>query len=102
MEKQKKIYCGSGKTKSDKWIQVSINPEKFGQYIQEYNGNKFLKLNINIKNEPDKYGKNVEVTIDTWKPEGGNTGSSNYGQNQAPQQNFRAVETDLGDSGLPF
>lgn len=69
MEKQKKIYCGSGKKKSDTWIQITINPDKFADYLQEYNGNKFLKLNINLLNEPDKYGKDVQVTIDTWKPE---------------------------------
>lgn len=69
MEKQKKIYCGSGKKKSDTWLQITINPEKFAEYVQEYNGNKFLKLNINLLNEPDKYGKDVQVTVDTWKPE---------------------------------
>lgn len=70
MEKQKKIYCGSGKKKSENWLQISINPEKFADYIQEYNGNKFLKLNINILAEPDKYGKDLSVSIDTWKPSG--------------------------------
>ena len=69
MAQEKKIYCGSGKKKSDTWIQVTINPEKFGQYIQEFNGNKFLKLNINIKKELDKFGKDIEVSIDTWKPD---------------------------------
>jgi hypothetical protein len=70
MEKQKKIYCGSGKKKSDTWLQVTVNPEKFAEYVQEFNGNKFIKLNINLKSEPDKYGKDVEITIDTWKPDG--------------------------------
>ena len=70
MEKQKKIYCGSGKKKSDTWLQVTLNPEKFSEYIQEFNGNKFIKLNINVLPEPDKYGKTLQVTIDTWKPDG--------------------------------
>lgn len=69
MEKQKKIYCGSGKKKSDTWLQVTMNPKKFMDYIQEYNGTEFIKLNINIKSEPDKYGKDVEISVDTWKPE---------------------------------
>lgn len=69
MEKQKKIYCGSGKRKSDTWLQITINPEKFGDYVQEYNGNKFIKLNINLLGEPDKYGKDVQVSVDTWKPD---------------------------------
>lgn len=66
---EKKIYCGSGKKKSDTWLQVTINPEKFSEYIQEFNGNKFIKLNINVLPEPDKYGKTLSVSIDTWKPE---------------------------------
>jgi len=70
MEKQKKIYCGSGKKKSDTWLQVTMNPKKFMDYIQEYNGTEFIKLNINIKSEPDKYGKDVEISVDTWKPDG--------------------------------
>jgi len=87
-QKQKKIYCGSGKKKSETWLQVSINPEKFADYVQEYNGNKFLKLNINIKKEADKYGKDVEVSIDTWKPE-------------QKEQSAPVVKQDFSDS-LPF
>jgi hypothetical protein len=65
---QKKIYCGSGKKKNDTWIQITINPEKIKDYIQEYNGSKFIKLNINLLNEPDKFGKDVQVSVDTYEP----------------------------------
>lgn len=65
---EKKIYCGSGKKKSDTWLQITINPKKFMEHIQEYNGTEFIKLNINLKSEPDKFGKDVEVSVDTWKP----------------------------------
>lgn len=102
MEKQKKIYCGSGKKKSESWLQVSINPEKFSQYIQEFNGNKFLKLNINIKNQPDQYGKDVEVTIDTWKPDSSKSSNQSFRKAESAQQNFRATEADLADGNLPF
>ena len=68
MAKQNKIFCGSGKVKSDTWLKITINPDKIQDYIQEYNGNRYVKLDINIKPEPDKYGKDVEVTVDTWKP----------------------------------
>ena len=63
-----KIYCGSGKVQTDNWFKVTINPDKIADYIQEYNGNRFVKLNINIKPEPDKYGKDIEITVDTWQP----------------------------------
>jgi hypothetical protein len=69
MEKQQKIYCGSGKKRSDNWISATINLDKIKEHIQEYNGSKFIKVNINVKGEPDQYGKDVSITIDTWKPE---------------------------------
>ena len=69
MNKEETIYCGSGKVMSDNWLKVTINPAKIAKYIEEYNGNKFVKLNINIKQEADQYGKNVSISVDTWKPE---------------------------------
>ena len=69
MEKQQTIYCGSGKKMNDKWLKVTINPDKLRDYIQEFSGNKFIRLNINIKDEADQYGKDVSISVDTWKPE---------------------------------
>ena len=69
MKKEETIYCGSGKAMNDKWLKVTINPAKIKDYIQEFNGNKFIKLNINLKDEADQYGKNVAVSVDTWKPD---------------------------------
>lgn len=66
---QKKIYCGSGKKRNETWIQITINPDKIKDYIQEYNGSKFIKLNVNLLNEPDKFGKDVSVAVDTYSPE---------------------------------
>ena len=65
---QKKIYCGSGKKKSDTWLSITINPDKIQDYIKEYNGSKFIKLNINILDQPDKFGKDVQVSVDTYEP----------------------------------
>ena len=67
MEKAPKIYAGSGKKKGEGWLQVSVNPEILSQHVQEYNGKKYVKLNINIGRE-DKFGKDVQITIDTWQP----------------------------------
>ena len=69
MKEEKTIYCGSGKVMNDKWLKVTINPSKLKDYIQEFNGNKFIRLNINVKDEVDQYGKNVAVSVDTWTPE---------------------------------
>ena len=67
--KETTIYVGSGKTMSDKWLKVTINPDKLKDYIEDYKGNKFIRLSINIKDEADQYGKDVSVSVDTWKPE---------------------------------
>ncbi len=70
MENQsKKIYCGSGKVQREGWLKVTINPEKLKGHVQEFNGNKFIKLDINIKPHADQYGKDVAISVDTWKPE---------------------------------
>ena len=68
--KKEKISCGKGTKRSDSWLSVTINPDVIKQYIQEYNGSKFVKLNININETPDKFGKDVSVSIDTWTPNG--------------------------------
>ena len=68
MEKKTKIYCGSGKKKNDTWLQITINPDKIKDHIKEYNGSKYIKLNINLLGEPDKFGKDVQVSVDTYEP----------------------------------
>jgi hypothetical protein len=67
MEKAPKIYAGKGVKKNDTWLAVTVNPEVINQHIQDYNGKKYVKLNINI-GKADKFGKDCQVTIDTWKP----------------------------------
>ena len=54
MEKENEIYCGSGVKRSDNWLSVSINIDKIKDYIQEYNGSKFVKLNVNVNKEPNE------------------------------------------------
>lgn len=65
---EKVIYCGSGKKQNDTWIKATINVAKIKDHIQEFEGTKFVKLNINIKDKPDQYGKDVSISVDTWKP----------------------------------
>ena len=70
MQNQSKtIYCGNGKVQNEGWLKVTLHPEKLKGHIREFKGNKFIKLNINIKPEADQYGKDVSVSVDTWKPE---------------------------------
>jgi hypothetical protein len=69
MSNEKTVYCGGGKKQNDTWLKVTINPDKLKDYIEEFNGNKFVKLNINIKDQPDQFGKDVSISVDTWKPD---------------------------------
>jgi hypothetical protein len=73
MEKQEAIYAGSGKTVSGQYgeffkvtVCLSDLPK---EHLFEYNGKKYVKLDISKKKETDQYGKNVKVQVDTWKPE---------------------------------
>lgn len=63
------IYCGSGKKQNDGWLKATINVDKFKDHISEFKGHKFIKLNININEKADQYGKDVSISIDTWEPE---------------------------------
>ena len=82
MSDKKRVYVGSGKKQNDTWIKATISPEKFKDYIEEFNGNKFIRLNINIKDAPDQYGKDVSISIDEWKPDPSN--ASNVGATTSP------------------
>lgn len=64
-----KVYVGSGKKKFDNLRSVSICLTDLSEHVFEYNGKKYVKLNIQDKKEADQYGKDIAVSIDTWKPE---------------------------------
>tara|TARA_Y100000593_G_scaffold90569_1_gene177307 strand:+ start:5631 stop:5879 length:249 start_codon:yes stop_codon:yes gene_type:complete len=65
----KVIYCGSGKKQSETWIKGTINIAKIKDHIEEFKGHEFVKININIKEDLDQYGKDVSISIDKFKPE---------------------------------
>ena len=65
-----KIFVGNGKQVFDNLISVSLWLTDIPQeHIFEYNGKKYIKVNINDKDTPDQYGKDVSISVDTWKPE---------------------------------
>lgn len=65
---EKRIYCGKGRKQSDKWIKATINPEVLMQYVEEFEGVKFVRINIKIFEKVNQYGKDVSIEVDTWKP----------------------------------
>ena len=91
-------YCGSGKKQNPTWIKATINVDKIKDFISEYEGNKFVKLNINIKDQADQYGKDVSISIDEFVPEVQNNVQNNVQDAVQP-----APKIDLPDGGdLPF
>jgi len=86
MEKQKQIFAGSGKKQNDTWLKVNLNFTELEKHAEEYMGKKYVKVNINI-GKPDKFQKDVQVTIDTWKPT----------EKSAPAKTFAK-----DDDSLPF
>ena len=81
--KEKAIYLGNGKKMNEGWRKSSLCVSDIPkEHIFEYNGKKYIKLNINDKPEPDQYGKDVNITVDTWKPD-------------APKQEDEAPVDDL-------
>jgi hypothetical protein len=93
-----KIYAGSGRKVEGQYgtfrkISVCLNdiPK---EHINDYNGKKYVSLLINDRKEADKFGKDLSVVVDTYKPEKKNDNNS-----------FKTVpanEVAVDDSGLPF
>ena len=84
---EKTIYCGSGKKQNETWLKATINIDKIKEHIEEYKGHKFVRLNINIKDEVDQYGKDVSLSVDKWQPE---------------EQTEQPAKQDESDNDLPF
>lgn len=70
MTEQKTIYIGNGKKQKDNWLKSSLCISDIPkEHTFEYNGKTYVKVNINVKDQPDQYGKDVSITVDTWKPD---------------------------------
>ena len=70
MTEQKTIYIGSGKKQKDNWLKSSLCISDIPkEHTFEYNGKTYVKVSINVKDAPDQYGKDVSITVDTWKPD---------------------------------
>lgn len=95
---EQKIYCGSGVSKNEGWSKISIC---LSDLPKEYmttakNGKVYISLNINKKKEADQYGKDLSVSVDTWKP-------TPQGQAPAPAPaKMTTIIDDLQSDQLPF
>ena len=68
MSEEKTIYCGNGQKKGDTWLKASICLDKIpAEHTFEYQGKKYVKVNINLRDQLDDYGNDVAISVDTWK-----------------------------------
>ena len=65
------IFIGSGLEKFEgNLVECSICLTDLPkEHIFEYQGKKYLKIKVQRKREPDKFGKTHSVSINTFKPE---------------------------------
>jgi len=67
-EKKTQIRLGSGKKINETFLSSSLCITDALEHSYEYNGKKYIKLNISIFAEPDQYGKNVKITLNDYDP----------------------------------
>jgi len=85
MSETKTIYIGNGVRKGDTWLTSSLCLSDIpAEHMFEFNGKKYIKVNINIKDEVDQYGKDVSITVDTWKPEAEKTAAPKTTEDDLP------------------
>lgn len=71
-EKKQQIRLGSGKKINERFLSSSLCISDAIDYAYEYNGKKYIKLNISIFAEPDQYGKDVKITLNDYDPKKSN------------------------------
>jgi len=72
MAKQEKIYCGKGKQQFDNLVRLSVCLTDLpAEFVNEYNGKKYISLDVVQRREVDEYGNSHYVTVNTYKPQGG-------------------------------
>ena len=67
-----KIFCGSGKTRTGQYgdfqsVSICLTDLPRDHITTAGNGKKYINLTINKKKEVDQYGKDLSVTVDTWR-----------------------------------
>lgn len=97
---QEKIYAGSGKTQSGQYgefykVSICLTDIPKEYVTTAKNGKEYVNLVVNKKKETDQYGKDLSVTVDTWKPDQSNTAKPAH----TPKRQY--ITDDLEDN-LPF
>jgi hypothetical protein len=70
MEGKQQVRLGSGKKRTASWMTSSICISDAEAHAYTYNGKKYVNLNINIFDEPNKFGKDVSITLNQYEKDG--------------------------------
>ena len=68
-----KQYIGNGTQKKSDWIKASICLDDIMKYVSDRavqpanNGKTYINVDINLKDKPDQWGKDVAISIDTYR-----------------------------------
>lgn len=98
-EQKETIYAGNGRQVTGTYgtfrsVSICLSDLPKEHITESKNGKKYIKLNINDKQEKDQYGNDVVATVDTWKPD------PNYKSNGNNQQNNTEASKEMDD--IPF
>lgn len=99
MANDKKIRLGNGKKKNPTWLKASICLTDALEHSFSYEGKKYVKVDINIYDQPNDWGKDVAITLDTFKPEQNKT-SDVPAKKSAPDA--LVEDAQVVDEDLPF
>lgn len=69
MEAKPKVKLGNGKKRNPSWMTSSFCITDAESHAYEYNGKKYVNVNINIYDAPNEYGKDVAITLNDYKKE---------------------------------
>lgn len=100
-EKKQSLRIGNGKKRKENWLTASICLDKLSGHVYEFQGKKYVNLNINIKEQPDQYGKDVEISINDYKPNNVSF-NNNQGSKVSMNTNYAPVSKQVIDEEPPF
>jgi hypothetical protein len=95
-----KIFCGSGKTRSGQYgdfqaVSICLTDIPKEHITTANNGKQYVSITVSKKREVDQYGKDLSVTVDTWKPD---PSKAKPAQAHTPKQEYASDQSE----GLPF
>ena len=70
MSDNKKVFVGGGWIQHPQWLKCSISEKGLHELLNNLegqDGRRYAKININLLAQKNDHGRDVEITLDTWK-----------------------------------